>query len=242
MGNNELSEINQALLTIEYGLYVVSSRLGERINGLLGNVVMQVSDEPNRLAIAINKRSLTHEYIAQSGVFAVSVLEQATPLTYIGLFGFRSGREIDKFAQAEYRLGSTGCPIALKHALSFIEAQVFDTADVGKHTIFVADVVEASILRQGTPLTYAHYREVKKGKTPADAPTPTRMGVYLEPSPKWSDAPMQKYVCDVCGYVYDPVKGDPDNGIEPGTAFDDLPDDWTCPVCGAAKSEFSPKD
>lgn len=53
---------------------------------------------------------------------------------------------------------------------------------------------------------------------------------------------MQKYVCDVCGYVYDPAKGDPDNGIEPGTAFNDLPDDWTCPECGASKDDFSPED
>ena len=49
---------------------------------------------------------------------------------------------------------------------------------------------------------------------------------------------MDKYVCEVCGYVYDPAKGDPDNGIEPGTSFEDLPDDWTCPVCGASKDDF----
>ncbi len=53
---------------------------------------------------------------------------------------------------------------------------------------------------------------------------------------------MQKYVCEVCGYVYDPAQGDPEAGVAPGTAFDDLPDNWTCPVCGASKDEFSPAD
>ncbi len=53
---------------------------------------------------------------------------------------------------------------------------------------------------------------------------------------------MKKYVCDVCGYIYDPDVGDTDNGIQPGTAFDDLPDDWVCPLCGAGKSDFSPAD
>jgi len=51
---------------------------------------------------------------------------------------------------------------------------------------------------------------------------------------------MQKYICGICGYVYDPAVGDPGNGIVPGTAFSDVPDDWVCPVCGADKSEFSP--
>jgi len=61
------------------------------------------------------------------------------------------------------------------------------------------------------------------------------------PALAWKEQLMQKYVCDVCGYVYDPAKGDPDNGVQPGTAFEDLPDDWVCPVCGASKKDFSPE-
>lgn len=241
----ELSDIDRALLAIGYGLYVVSSRVGDKINGLIANAVMQVSDEPSRIAASISSRSLTHEYIAQSGLFAVSVLEQATPPALIGAFGFRSGRDIDKFAEVAYADGVTGCPIVLDHSLAALEAKVIDELDIGKHTVFIAEIVSAQILRDGTPLTYEHYRQVKRGLTPVDAPTPTRMGGDTAPSPNHterSEAQMQKYVCDVCGYVYDPAEGDPDNGVPPGTAFEDIPDDWVCPVCGASKEEFSPED
>ncbi len=240
----ELSDLDRALLAIGYGLYVISSRVGDRINGLIANAVMQVSDEPPRIAASISRRSLTHEYIVKSGLFALSVLDQDTPLKLIGTFGFRSGRDIDKFAGLQYMEGTTGCPILLDHSLAAIEARVIRQIDIGKHTIFLAEIVDAQVLREGTTLTYEHYRKEKRGLTPEDAPTPTRMRPRAEPGDtesKRSEGKMKRYVCDVCGWVYDPEEGDPDNGIEPGTAFDDLPDDWVCPVCGAAKEEFSPE-
>lgn len=243
MPGKELSPVDQALMKIEYGLYIITSRRGEKVNGLLGNVVTQVSDEPNRIAISVNKKSLTHDYIAESGVFGVSVLAEETPLKFSGMFGFRSGRDFDKFADVNFTLGTTGCPLVLEHSLAVLEAKVIDTANVGKHTIFIAEIVDAHVVGDGKPLTYAHYRDVKRGLTPVDAPTPTRTAPMMGPMREdWerSERAMQSYVCDVCGYVYDPEQGDPDNGVEPGTAFEDLPDDWTCPVCGAAKDEFSP--
>ena len=241
----EVSNVDQALLTIGYGLYVVSSRAGEKLNGLIANAVMQVSDEPSRIAASISRQSLTHEYITESGLFVVTALEQATPLQFIGTFGFRSGRDIDKFANVEHAEGTTGCPIVLDHALAALEARVLDDVDIGKHTIFIAEIVDARILQEGTPLTYEHYRREKRGLTPADAPTPTRMGgraAAPAEATERSGEKMKKYVCDVCGYVYDPAEGDPDNGVPPGTAFEDIPDDWVCPVCGAAKDEFSPEE
>ena len=241
----QLSDIDKALLTIGYGIYVVSSRVGDKMNGLIANAIMQVSDKPPRIAASISRRSLTHEYIAESGVFAVSVLEEATPLKLIGTFGFKSGRDTDKFATVEHTEGVTGCPLLLEHSLAAIEARVIDRYEVGKHTIFLAEIVDARAFREGTALTYEHYRQVKKGLTPEDAPTPTRMGPKPLPedeTPERSDSKMKKYVCDVCGWVYDPQEGDPDNGVAPGTAFEDIPDDWVCPVCGAAKEEFSPEE
>jgi rubredoxin len=105
---------------------------------------------------------------------------------------------------------------------------------------FADDFVAGEVLRAGEPLTCACYRDVKKGKAPKTAPT------YHGPPPaaakERSDVRMQKYVCQVCGYVYDPAGGDPDNGVAPGTAFEDLPDDWVCPVCGAAKGQFEPAE
>jgi rubredoxin len=95
------------------------------------------------------------------------------------------------------------------------------------------------VLKTGTPLTYAYYQQVKKGKAPKNAPTYKGSAVSTnEQAEKGKEKAMKKYVCGICGYVYDPEKGDSEGGIAPGTAFEDLPDDWTCPVCGAGKDEF----
>lgn len=234
---NELNRL--ALRDISYGLYVVTSHLEQKLNGQIANTVFQVSSEPPRIAVSINKQNLTHDYISKSGVFAVCVLEEPTPMTFIGLFGFKSGRDIDKLSQVQYKKGVTGSPIVTDNALSFLEAKVVGQTDAGTHTIFVGDLVAGDVLRKGTPLTYAMYH-AKKGKAPKTAPT------YVEAEKpketKKEEKGMKKYVCDVCGYVYDPAVGDPDNGVAAGTAFEALPDDWVCPVCGAGKEDFSPQD
>ena len=233
-------ELNRAVLRdISYGLYVVTSHLGEKLNGQIANTVFQVSSEPPRIAISINKQNLTHEYISRSGVFAVSVLEESAPMTFIGLFGFRSGRDVDKLSQAQHRAGTTGSPVVTENALSYLEARVIGQTDAGTHTIFVADVVAGDVLKPGVPLTYAMYHQ-KKGKSPKTAPT--YVEVEKPAVPKGETRQMKNYVCNVCGYVYEPAKGDPDNGVAPGTAFEALPDDWVCPVCGAGKEDFSPQD
>jgi flavin reductase (DIM6/NTAB) family NADH-FMN oxidoreductase RutF/rubredoxin len=227
------------LFNLTYGLYVVTSCADGKGNGQIANTVIQVTAEPARIAVALNKENLTHELISRGGAFGVSVLDKETPMTFIGLFGFKSGRDVDKLAEVEHREGETGCPLVTENALAVIEARVVDRLDVGTHTIFVGDVVAGEVLRDGEPLTYACYRDTKKGKAPKTAPT------YHGPPPaaakQRSDAQMQKYVCQVCGYVYDPAAGDPDNGVEPGTAFEDVPADWVCPVCGAAKDQFEPE-
>lgn len=232
----------QALFTLSYGLYVVTSHKNGRLNGQISNAVMQVTDTPPRLAAAVNKGSLTHEFVGDSGVFAVTVLAESAPKKLIGLFGFRSGRDTDKLSQVSHEIGPTGCPIVLDHALACMDVRVEATLDCGTHTVFVGEVVGARIIGTGKPMTYAYYREVLGGKTPPTAPT-YRAAAAIKPRKQTKESPnMKKYVCDVCGYVYDPAVGDPDGGIDPGTAFEDLPDDWVCPDCGAGKEEFSPAE
>ncbi|MFH1731599.1 MAG: flavin reductase family protein [Planctomycetota bacterium] len=162
---------SEALFTLSYGVYVVTSHRGESLNGQISNTVMQVTDTPPRLAAAINTRSLTHEFISNSGVFAVTVLAESAPMKLIGLFGFRSGRDIDKLSQVSYETGSTGCPVIHEHALASMELQVESKLACGTHTVFVGQVVAAGIIGQGRPMTYAYYREVLGGKTPPTAPT-----------------------------------------------------------------------
>jgi flavin reductase (DIM6/NTAB) family NADH-FMN oxidoreductase RutF/rubredoxin len=231
----------RALFKVTYGLYIVSSHHEGRATGLIANTVCQVTAEPPRISVCIHKENLTHEYIVKSGVFAVTVLDEGTPLKFIGIFGFNSGRKIDKLAKVCSRPGKLGCPVVTENAIAVFEAKVINSVDVGTHTIFIADVVSAETVKAGRPLTYDYYRENLRGKTPKYAPTymPGNQGGKLPVGEK--GGAMKKYVCDVCGYVYDPAEGDPDNGVPAGTPFEKLPAGWVCPVCGAGKDQFSPE-
>jgi len=220
----------EAFKKISYGLYIVSSKKNSKINGQIANTVFQVSADPPLIGVCINKENLTHEFIENSKVFCVSVLSKDAPLTIIGQFGFRSGREYNKFKDIDYRIGKTGAPIVLSFTIAYLEAKVIGNMDVGTHTFFVGKVVDSDIIKEGEPMTYAYYHRVKSGKTPIKAPT------YIKEDKEVNG--LDKYVCKICGYIYDPDKGDPDNGIPPGTMFENLPDDWVCPICGATKDQF----
>ena len=221
----------KALYKLGYGLYVVCSRKGGRLNGQIANTVFQITSEPPTIAVSINKNNLTHELIRESKVMAVSVLSQDTPLSFIGHFGFKSGRDIDKLKGINYKTGETQAPVVTDNALAYLEAKVIQEVDAGTHTIFIGELVDADVIKEGEPMTYAYYHQVKRGSTPRTAPS------YVEE--KKEEVPKApKYRCTVCGYIYDPELGDPDGGIKPGTPFEEIPDDWVCPVCGAAKSDF----
>ena len=161
----------RALHQISYGLYVVCSRKGDRINGQTCNTVIQVSSEPPIISVCLNKGNLTHEFIEDSGVFTASILSQDTPLSFIGRFGFKSGREVDKFDGVNYKRGETQAPIVLDHTLACLEARVINTVDVGTHTIFIGELVGAEVIKEGEPMTYAYYHQVKRGTTPKTAPS-----------------------------------------------------------------------
>ncbi len=222
----------KALHRITYGLYIIASRKEDKINGQIANTVIQTSSDPPTISVCINKGNLTHEYIQNSKVFTVSILAKDTLLNFIGQFGFKSGRDINKFEGVNYKLGETKAPIVLDHTLAYLEAKVVREMDVATHTDFLGELVGADILKEGEPMTYAYYLDVKRGTTPKTAPS------YVQEKKEAPKVAMPKYECNVCGYIYDPEKGDPEGGIAPGTPFEKLPDDWVCPVCGAAKSEF----
>ena len=156
---------------LSYGLYIVTSGSEGRLNGQVVNTVIQVTSDPPRVAVIINKKNLTHEFILKSKVFSATVLEESTPMTFLGPFGFRSGRDIDKFSKVAFKEGITGCPLITEHALSVLEAEVMDQIDLGTHTIFVGNVVSSEILKKGAPLTYQYYHQVLRGKSPPNAPT-----------------------------------------------------------------------
>ena len=167
----EEAGVGAALGRVSYGLFVVASRRGDRYNGQTANTVFQVTSDPARVAIGINKKNLTHEFLAESGVAAVTVLGPDN-LDLVRLFGFRSGREADKFAGAKYELSPVvGCP-ALSDGLAYLELRLDRSraTDAGTHTIFVGDVVGGRVLGQGEVMTYADYRELRS-RPPAGGQT-----------------------------------------------------------------------
>lgn len=226
----------KTLHKISYGLYVVSSRMDKKFNGQIANTVFQVTAEPPTIAVSINKENLTHEFIEESKVFTIAILAKETPMEFIGKFGFKSGRELEKFQDVSYKAGVTGAPIVMENTIGYLEAEVINSLDVGTHTLFVGKVVAAEIIKDEEPLTYAYYHEIKRGTTPKRAPS------YIKEENQGEVKKMEKYKCTVCEYVYDPEKGDPDSGISPGTSFKDLPDDWVCPICGVGKDKFEKEE
>ena len=217
----------KTLHKISYGLYVICSKKEDKINGQIANALFQITAEPPTIAVSINKLNLTHEYIDKSNCFTISILSEDTPLSFIGNFGFKSGRDVDKFKEINYKFGKNQVPLVMDNSLACIEAKVIDKIDVGTHTIFVGSVESGEILSEDKPMTYEYYHKVKGGFSPKTAPT---YSSYVDKETKKEEKKMDRYVCKVCGYVYDPEKGDPSNGVAPGTKFEDLPDDWVCPV------------
>ncbi len=161
----------KALYKIGYGMYIVGARTGDKVKAQGATSVFQVTSEPQKVAVVINKKNLTWEYIHESRAFAASVLCTETPLPFIGRFGFRSGRDINKFEGVNYKIGVTGAPIVLDNAVSFVEVRVNQEIDVGTHTIFLGEVVDAEVLTDRACMTYEYYQQVKRGTTPKTAPS-----------------------------------------------------------------------
>uniref|UniRef100_A0A7J2TI24 Flavin reductase n=1 Tax=Archaeoglobus fulgidus TaxID=2234 RepID=A0A7J2TI24_ARCFL len=159
----------QALYKISYGLYIVSSAKNGKLSAQIANTVFQLTSEPPKIGACLNKKNATYEFVKDSKAFAVSVLEKDTPMQFIGRFGFRSSRDFNKFEGINFRIGKTGSPIVLDHAVAFIEAKVLQECDVGTHTLFIGEVVDAEILKDAEVMTYEYYHSVKKGKTPETA-------------------------------------------------------------------------
>ena len=166
-----MSSTRKAVWDISYGVYVITSMDGEKKNGQIITTAFQVTSDPPRVVVCVNKETLTHEYIMKSKKIGISVLEQDVPMTFIGKWGFKSGRDIDKFKDVNYKTGVTGLPLVLDYTLSVMEVEVKMIQDVGTHTLFTGEVVNSEVIKDGTKLTYEYYQKEKKGKAPKAAPT-----------------------------------------------------------------------
>jgi len=165
-----LQAVQSAVSKLSYGLYIVSSFDGERNNGQLVNTVFQVAAAPPGIAVSLNKNTLTHSLVEKSGLFSVSVLDRDTPMPFIGIFGFKSGHDGRKCEKIVFKtLG--GCPAVAENSLAIFTVRVGKKVDMDTHTIFIGAVTAAETLKDGPPLTYAYYKDVKRGKTQKNATT-----------------------------------------------------------------------
>jgi len=218
----------EALFQISYGLYIVSSGNKANGNGYISNTVFQVTAEPPRFAASCNKDNFTSGFIKETGNFAVSVLHTETDPEIIGRFGYKCGKDFEKLSGMNIRYGVTGVPIVLNDCIAFLECKVVQTIDLGTHLLFIGELVQAEVVDDSRdPITYLHYRRVRKGLSPKNAPT------YIDKSKidiKSMGDELKKFECTACGYIYDESEHE--------ILFKDLPEDWICPVCGSEKSEF----
>ncbi len=179
--------IEPALFKISYGLYIVGSFDGDKLNGQACNTAFQITSTPMRVVIGINRQNYTNELIKKTGFFSLCVLGK-DGFKAVQNFGFRSGREHDKFADVSYHRGVTGAPI-IEDCIAWMECRVDEkaTVDVGTHTMFVGEVVEGGVVKDAEPMTYAYYRENRRNPNAASA------------SPK---ADVKRWMCKVCGYIH----------------------------------------
>ena len=162
----------EALYMISSGVYIISTGHEGKFNGQIANTLMQLTGTPKIcIATALHKENYTTELLRASGQFSVSVLDETVPMTFIGNFGFKCGREVDKFARCEFEVHDSCIPIVTQYTLATLCARVVQVYPVHTHILFIGEVIRAQLLKQGVPLTYKMHHEIKKGKSPKHAPT-----------------------------------------------------------------------
>lgn len=154
---------------LSYGVYVVSTWDNGRPTGCTANSAMQITSEPATIAVSINHDNYTNQCIQESGRFAISILGENSSPALIGGFGFRSGRDCDKFDGVDHLV--KGFMPVVADACAYITCEVVDKMETSTHTVFLGKVTDADIIKQDTPMTYAYYHNVIKGKSPKNAPT-----------------------------------------------------------------------
>lgn len=222
-------------------MYIVATGNRETRNAYIANTVFQVSSEPAKLAISAHKENSTTALLLETGLFTVSVLHEQTQKSLIQDLGYKQGNK-HKFDHLAHFYSKNDIPVVVEDSIAWFECKISGKIDVGSHWVIIGDIIEAETLRSDlNPLTYDQYQKVYKATSPDNSPThiePDKSSQVAENEKPSYEINPRKYKCLMCSYIYDPEKGDILSEIEPGTSFDELPDDWTCPVCGVGKDLF----
>lgn len=201
----------KAFFKLSYGLYVVSSNCNSQDSACIANTFVQVTSDPARVCITLNKNNYTTKLIEDSCVYNVGVLLDDVDMDVIRRFGFQSGKDVDKFDGIDYEVDCQNVKQITKGIAASFSVKVISMNDVGTHIMFVGDVVDCKVLDESEVLTYANYHNKKNGTTPKNASS------YQE------DTSKHGWKCSVCGFVLEQ---------------DELPEDYICPVCKQPASVF----
>ena len=174
-----------AMFKLSYGLFVLTAREGDKDNGCIINTAAQLTANPNRISIAVNKNNYTHDMIINTGVFNVSILSTDATFDIFKYYGFQSGRDVNKFEGEGFSRAGNGVVYIEGCTNAFISGKVIESHDYGTHTLFIADVTEAKVFNNTPSVTYAYYFD------------------HIKPKPPKPAAKQTGWVCKICGYVYE---------------------------------------
>ena len=183
--NSDTADKNDltALFNIGYGLYVITSNDGKKDNGLIVNTVTQVTNTPNRIAVTINKENYSHHIIKQTGKMNINCLSEDAPFSVFENFGFKSGRNTDKFEGMDVLRSDNGLVFLTRYINSFMSLKVEDYVDLDTHGMFICTITESRVMSNVNTMTYTYYQDNVKPKPETDG--------------------KKGFVCKICGYVYE---------------------------------------
>ncbi len=174
----------KAMHKLTYGLFILTAKEGEKDNGCIVNTVTQVTTEPNRITVAVNKKNYTHDMIQQTGAFNVSILTEDSGFDTYKHWGFQSGAEVNKLKEISFERAENGIVYITDACNAYISAKVVSATDLGTHTLFLADVTDARTLSDGESVTYSYYQK------------------NIKTAPK-IEGKKKGFICSVCGYLYE---------------------------------------
>lgn len=174
----------KAMYKLTYGLFILTAKEGEKDNGCIVNTVTQVTTDPNRITVAVNKKNYTHDMIMRTGTFNVSILTNHSTFDTYKHWGFQSGAEVDKLKEIAFKRAENGIVYITDECNAYLSAKVISATDLGTHTLFLADVTDACALSDDESVTYSYYQK------------------NIKQAPK-VDGKKKGYICTVCGYIYE---------------------------------------
>lgn len=197
---------NNAMFSISYGLFVLTAKDNEFNNGCIVNTVMQVTDSPKQIVVGVNKNNKTHDMIVSSAKFNVSVISEKADFSLFKQFGFKSGKDTDKFSDfSDCKKSENDIYYITKGTNAYISCNVVKVIDCITHSLFVAEVTDAVKLNDENSATYDYYFK------------------NIKPKPQKEAGSSKKFVCKICGYVYE---------------GESLPEDFVCPLCKHGSDVF----